>query len=154
VESGTVLAELAKGYSLASAFVNEGVVHILASRTGNGTWNDVTRFSSSELQTWEKSVAIRQDNEHLFDSPVCAASDGFVMAYETKTRPLSRLAAGVLLERVSGKRREVTVAAWPRQPVRPAASCSRSQAMVFFTPSSYETVDFHPSSRRAFSALK
>gem|GEM_PF-4478660 len=34
------------------------------------------------------------------------------------------------------------------------ASCSRSHAMVFFTPSSYDTVDCQPSSRRAFSALK
>ena len=35
------------------------------------------------LRDWRQSVAIRQENEHLFNSSVCTADGGFVMAYDT-----------------------------------------------------------------------
>lgn len=84
VEAGTRLARFAEGYSLASAIVDGGAVHVFASRRGpDGSWNDVTRFTSTDLKEWQQAVAIRQENEHLFNSSVCAADSGFVMAYET-----------------------------------------------------------------------
>ena len=44
--------------------------------------------------------------------------------------------------------------AQPKSQVSASASRSRSQAIVVFTPCSYDMVDFQPSSLRAFSALK
>jgi hypothetical protein len=84
VESGERLARFAPGYGLASAIVHGDAVHVFASRRGPGdSWNDVTHFVSSDLKHWDQTVAIRQESEHLFNSSVCAAGDGFVMAYET-----------------------------------------------------------------------
>ena len=83
VESGRVLARFAEGYSLASAFVNDGIFYAFASRYAPDGWNDVTVFKSKDFQTWEAHVAITQANEQLFNSSVCRGVDGFVMAYES-----------------------------------------------------------------------
>ena len=57
---------------------------MFASRYGpDGSWNDVTLFKSKDLQTWEQKVVVQQVGEHLFNSSVCAADRGFVMAYES-----------------------------------------------------------------------
>jgi alpha-L-fucosidase len=40
-------------------------------------------FASNDLVSWKKKVVVQQENEHLFNSSVCAAGDRFVMAYET-----------------------------------------------------------------------
>lgn len=82
-ESGEELARFAEGYGLACCLVHDGVFHAFASRYEDGDWNDVTRFSSADLKTWEQRVVIEQENEHLFNSSVCAAPGGFVMAYES-----------------------------------------------------------------------
>ncbi len=83
VENGRLLARFAEGYSLASAFVNEGTFYAFASRYAPDGWNDVTVFKSKDLQTWETQVAITQENEQLFNSSVCRGPAGFVMAYES-----------------------------------------------------------------------
>lgn len=84
VETGERLARFGVGYSLASGIVHDGAIHVFAARRGvDGSWNDVTRFTSSDLRAWEQGVAIQQENEHLFNSSVCPAEGGFVMAYET-----------------------------------------------------------------------
>ncbi len=83
-ETGRELARFGKGHSLASAIVDRGKLHVFASRFENNNWNDVTRFSSSDLAHWESEVVIRQEGkEHLFNSSVCRGKDGFVMAYES-----------------------------------------------------------------------
>lgn len=84
VETRRQLARFAVGYSLASAIVHDDVLHVFAARRGtDGSWNDVTHFESADLKEWKQNVAIRQENEHLFNSSVCADDQGFVLAYET-----------------------------------------------------------------------
>ena len=83
VETGQQLARFGQGYSLASAIVHDGKVHVFAARLEKNTWNDVTHFESADLVTWNQNTAIRQEKEHLFNSSVCQTPDGFVMAYET-----------------------------------------------------------------------
>ncbi len=83
VETGRELARFGQGYSLASAMVHGDRIHVFAARLDNKTWNDVTHFDSADLERWDQNVAIRQENEHLFNSSVCRTPDGFVMAYET-----------------------------------------------------------------------
>lgn len=81
---GVEVARFAEGYSLASAIVHEDTLYAFASRFEDNNWNDVTVFWSKDLKHWESKRAIAQEaNEHLFNSSVCAAPDGFVMAYET-----------------------------------------------------------------------
>ncbi|HQH53366.1 MAG TPA: alpha-L-fucosidase [Candidatus Hydrogenedentes bacterium] len=82
-ETGDILAKFAEGYSLASAFVHEGIFYAFASRFENDTWNDVTMFKSRDLANWESKVVITQENENLFNSSVCEGPGGFVMAYES-----------------------------------------------------------------------
>lgn len=84
-DSGAELAKFAEGYSLACAFVHDTVFYAFASRFEDNNWNDVTKFKSADLKTWEQKVVIKQEsNEHLFNSSVCKGPNGFVMAYETK----------------------------------------------------------------------
>lgn len=83
VETGRRLARFAEGYSLASAFAHDGRLYVFASRFAPGGWNDVTVFHSADLERWESRVTIRQESEQLFNSSVCAAPEGFVMAYES-----------------------------------------------------------------------
>jgi alpha-L-fucosidase len=83
VETGRELARFAEGYSLASALVHQGTLHVFASRFDSGDWNDVTLFKSKDLKNWEQQVVVRQEGEHLFNSSVCATPKGFVMAYES-----------------------------------------------------------------------
>ncbi|MGC9327902.1 MAG: alpha-L-fucosidase, partial [Candidatus Hinthialibacter sp.] len=82
-ETGEELARFAEGYGLASALVHNGVFYAFAARFENNDWNDVTMFKSNDLKNWESKVVIHQENEHLFNSSVCAGPDGFVMAYES-----------------------------------------------------------------------
>jgi len=82
-ETGRELARFAEGYSLASAFVKDGIWYAFASRFAPDGWNDVTLFRSADLRTWASKVVIAQENEQLFNSSVCAGPDGFVMAYES-----------------------------------------------------------------------
>jgi len=83
-ETGAELARFAEGYSLASAIVWNDTFYAFASRHGDGTWNDVTLFKSSDLRNWTQKVVIEQEGaEHLFNTSVCATPGGFVMAYES-----------------------------------------------------------------------
>jgi hypothetical protein len=81
--TGQQLAKFATGYSLACAFAHRGALYVYASRFEPSSWNDVTLLKSSDLQSWQNQVVIRQTNEHLFNSSVCAANKRFVMAYES-----------------------------------------------------------------------
>ena len=82
-ETGEVLTKFAIGYSLASAFVHDGVFYAFASRFEDNNWNDVTMFKSADLVNWESTVVIPQESEHIFNSSVCEGPDGFIMAYES-----------------------------------------------------------------------
>ena len=82
-ETGRELARFGTGHGLACALVHNGTLYVFASRYENNNWNDVTLFKSADLEHWQKKVVIRQEQEHLFNSSVCAGPDGFVMAYES-----------------------------------------------------------------------
>ena len=82
-ETGEELARFAQGYGLASLIVEDGRVYAFASRWDDGSWRDVTMFSSSDLSHWESSIAIEGEGEQLFNSSVCKGPEGFVMAYES-----------------------------------------------------------------------
>lgn len=83
-ETNEEYARFAEGYSLASALVWDDVLYVYASRYEAGNpWNDVTVFWSSDGRTWDKKIAVNQENEHLFNSSVCRGADTFVMVYET-----------------------------------------------------------------------
>ncbi len=82
-ETGKDLARFAQGYSLACAYVQDGIFYAFASRYENNNWNDVTLFKSTDLVNWEKKLVIQQDNENIFNTSVCKGPDGFVMAYES-----------------------------------------------------------------------
>lgn len=83
LESREVLATFGEGYGLPCAFVHDDTFYAFASRNENKDWNDVTMFWSKDLKEWQQKVVIQQENEHLFNSSVCAGPDGFVMAYES-----------------------------------------------------------------------
>lgn len=82
-ETREELARFAEGYGLASAIVEHGRLYVYASRWGEDTWSDVTVFHSADLVHWQQSVAIRGENEGIFNSSVCRGRDGYVMAYES-----------------------------------------------------------------------
>ncbi len=82
-ETGREMARFAEGYSLASILVHEGTFYAFASRWEQGNWCDVTVFWSSDLKSWQSQVAVRGENEGLFNSSVCRGPAGFVMAYES-----------------------------------------------------------------------
>ena len=83
-ETDEELTRFAEGYGLASAHVHDDTLYAFASRWGDGTWNDVTLFHSSDLKHWETVKVIEQEcEEHLFNSSICQSPDGFVMAYES-----------------------------------------------------------------------
>jgi len=84
--SDELIARFAMGYGLASAFVDGDTFHAVASRFADNNWNDVTLFSSKDLENWEQRVIVEQENEHLFNSSLCKGPDGYVLAYESNIR--------------------------------------------------------------------
>ena len=84
-ETNAPVAKFAEGYGLASPFVDGDTFHAVASRFADANWNDVTLFSSKNLETWEQRVIVTQENEHLFNSSLCKGPDGYVLAYESNT---------------------------------------------------------------------
>jgi hypothetical protein len=49
-DTGIELTRFAAGYSLASAYVEDGVLYAVASRWATDSWNDVTLFCSTDLK--------------------------------------------------------------------------------------------------------
>jgi hypothetical protein len=82
-ETGQTLSRCAEGYGLASLLVHNDRFHIFASRWDEGTWRDVTLFTSADLSQWESKRVIEGENEGIFNSSVCAGPNEFVMAYES-----------------------------------------------------------------------
>ena len=82
-ETGEEFARFAEGYGLASLLVRGNTIYAFASRWDNGNWVDVTLFKSSDLKRWESKVVVQGENEGIFNTSVCQAPGGFVMAYES-----------------------------------------------------------------------
>ncbi|MBN1854856.1 MAG: hypothetical protein JW829_19135 [Pirellulales bacterium] len=83
--TGDQVARFGQGHSFASAFVDGQTLHVFASEGTNHDWfQSLYRFSSKDLLTWEREIAIeRAGDEHLFNCSVCRDGTGYVMAYES-----------------------------------------------------------------------
>jgi alpha-L-fucosidase len=79
------LSTFAHGYSLASAFAWDGVLHVYGARLENGGWHDVSEFQTRDLAHWSQPRVVIKErpDEQLFNQSVCRAGDRFVMAYES-----------------------------------------------------------------------
>lgn len=73
------------GHSFVSAFVSGQEINVFASEATDNDWmKSIYRFSSTDLKTWKRELAILLDgNEHLFNCSVCRDEQGYVMAYES-----------------------------------------------------------------------
>ena len=83
--TGQEIARFGTGHSFANAFVRGPELNVFASEGSNHDWfQSLYRFSTTNLTNWVREPAIRQEaGEHLFNASVCAAEDGYMMAYES-----------------------------------------------------------------------
>ncbi len=83
--TGAELARFGEGHSFANAYVNDHELNVFASEGSNRDWfQSIYRFSSSDLNTWKRGLAIPQSpGEHLFNASVCRDDRGYLMAYES-----------------------------------------------------------------------
>ena len=87
--TGESVAEFGAGHSLGCAYIERrddgDLFHVFAACQPEGeTWfRDIDHFSSRDLVTWQQSVALTHENEHLLNSSVCKDDDGYLMAYES-----------------------------------------------------------------------
>ena len=60
-------------------------MNVFASEGTNHDWfQSIYRFSSDDLKTWKRELAIPQEgDEHLFNCSVCRDDQGYLMAYES-----------------------------------------------------------------------
>jgi hypothetical protein len=83
--TGQDIARFGEGHSFVSAFVTDSEVHVFASEGTNHDWfQSIYRFTSRDLKTWNRELAIPQEGgEHLFNCSVCRDDQGYLMAYES-----------------------------------------------------------------------
>ena len=83
--TGQEVARFGEGHSFANAFVNDRELNVFASEGTDHDWfQSIYRFSSADLKTWKRELAIPQaDGEHLFNASVCRDDQGYLMAYES-----------------------------------------------------------------------
>ena len=83
--TGGEVARFGEGHSFANAFVNGPELNVFASEGTNRDWfQSLYRFSTTDLKTWKRELAIPQaPGEHLFNASVCRDDQGFLMAYES-----------------------------------------------------------------------
>ncbi len=83
--TGREVARFGEGHSFANAFVNGPELDVFASEGTNRDWfQSIHRFSTTDLKTWKRELAIPQaGGEHLFNASVCRDDQGYLMAYES-----------------------------------------------------------------------
>ena len=85
--TGEELSRFGRCHSLGSALVDGETVHAFAAEHGrklNEWFGDIDHFSSTDLKTWRRELAIgRENGEHLLNSSVCRDEQGYLMAYES-----------------------------------------------------------------------
>ncbi len=87
--TGDEVSRFGEGHSFANAFVNGAEINVFASE-GNKDWfHDIYRFSSNDLKTWRRELAVKKDpGEALLNVSVCKDDQGYLMAYESN-KPVS-----------------------------------------------------------------
>lgn len=85
LRSGEEVARFGQGHSFVNAFVSGPELNVFASEGTDRDWfQSIYRFTSTDLKTWKRELAIPQEGgEHLFNCSVCRDDQGFVMAYES-----------------------------------------------------------------------
>ena len=82
--TGVESAPFGAGYSLGCAFVNGDEINVFASEESATDWfQDIYRFTSTDMVKWTKTLAIPRVKEHLLNSSVCKDPKGYIMAYES-----------------------------------------------------------------------
>jgi hypothetical protein len=83
--TGSEVSRFGEGHSFANAFVNGSELNVFASEGTDRDWfQSLYRFSTTDLKTWKRELAIPQaPGEHLFNASVTRDDQGFVMAYES-----------------------------------------------------------------------
>jgi hypothetical protein len=81
VAAGRESGAFAQGYHFPAAFVDNGTVYVYAVPEGDGP--SVHVFWSADLENWSSQEALRMpDDWGLFNTSVCRAPDGYIMAFE------------------------------------------------------------------------
>lgn len=82
--TGVESAPFGYDYSLGCAYVNGNEINVFASKTSATDWfQDIYRFTSTDMVNWTTTLAIPRVNEHLLNSSVSTDPDGYIMAYES-----------------------------------------------------------------------
>jgi hypothetical protein len=83
--TGNEVARFGEGHSFANALVNGPELCVFGSEGTNRDWfQSIYRFTSTDLKTWKRELAIPQEgDEHLFNCAVCRDDQGFLMTYES-----------------------------------------------------------------------
>lgn len=90
LDSGEPVVECGHGHGLGCALATTEALYLFATRVhceadGSGnSWNDVSVFRSEDLRRFEQQPGLaHRDGEAIFNTSVCPAPGGYVMAYET-----------------------------------------------------------------------
>ena len=85
LRTGQEIARFGEGHSFVNAFVNGPELNVFASEGTDRDWfQSIYRFTSTDLKTWKRELAIPQEGgEHLFNCSLCRDDQGFLMAYES-----------------------------------------------------------------------
>lgn len=79
--TGQEVARFGAGHTFVSALVSGPVLHVFASEERK---KEIYHFSSTDLKTWKRELAIPLDgNELLYNCSVCVDDQGYLMAYES-----------------------------------------------------------------------
>lgn len=90
--TGEEVARLGKRHGLASAFVEGDTLHVFAAEgtpapgeiTADNWFQNIYRFSSTDLKTWTRTLAIRRSgDEHVLNTTICRDEQGYLMIYDT-----------------------------------------------------------------------
>ncbi|HPO16394.1 MAG TPA: hypothetical protein PLI09_23360 [Candidatus Hydrogenedentes bacterium] len=85
MRTGDEITRFGESFSFVSAFVNGNEMNVFGTENTDDDWtHDIYRFTTKDLKTWEKKLAIpRKPGEHLFNANVCKDDQGYVMAFES-----------------------------------------------------------------------
>jgi alpha-L-fucosidase len=85
VATGEPTPAFAHGYHLGSAFVDGDVAYAFGVDIWDG--EEIRVFWSADMTHWESQTALRLPGWGLFNTSVCQARDGYVMAFEVGQAP-------------------------------------------------------------------
>ncbi|WP_145952070.1 hypothetical protein [Paludisphaera borealis] len=82
--TGEEVARFGEGHSFANAIVNGDELSVFASEGDKNWFHSIYRFTSTDLKTWRRELAVEQGpGEALLNVSVCRDDQGYLMAYES-----------------------------------------------------------------------